>query len=393
MSWNPSDTSVANTLSNANATVSGDHTTTIGVAVDFTHSKLWFYNPLQARWNSAVLASQNPATNTGGYSISGITGTIFPAWSGDTNGSNKCLLNCGASAFANTMPSGFSSWDTLAGSATTWNPSDKAATITLAAGNLTAQSGAASWNTVRGTNGLTAGLAYFEVSVSQNEATNGWMTGVANATASLTNYAGVSANGYTLQSEGSRYNNGFVGGGDSFVNNWFSTRGTTSRSSGKLYFEVRITASDTQQAIGIANATFPLGNVSVSNANTAALQGQGSLYIAASTIYTNAGNGFAAGQTVAVAVDLTNNLLWVWSPAGGRWNNDATANPATATGGKSISGVTGPFLPLFAQNMGNARNIGILNTGGSAFALTIPSGFQAWDAVLFPSSNMFFLGF
>src|SRR5262245_8044916 len=50
--------------------------------------------------------------------------------------------------------------------ATTWNPADKTANITLSNGNLTATNGAAAGNTVRATSGLGSGKWFFEVTMS-----------------------------------------------------------------------------------------------------------------------------------------------------------------------------------------------------------------------------------
>jgi hypothetical protein len=56
----------------------------------------------------------------------------FLSWS---SSGNQITANFGATAFNQTIPSGFSAWGT---SSTTWNPSDKSAAVTLSNGNLTA---------------------------------------------------------------------------------------------------------------------------------------------------------------------------------------------------------------------------------------------------------------
>lgn len=53
----------------------------IGVAVDMVNSKVWFRKN-GGNWNNAAIGSQNPAANTGGYSISTLTTgglTVYPA--------------------------------------------------------------------------------------------------------------------------------------------------------------------------------------------------------------------------------------------------------------------------------------------------------------------------
>jgi hypothetical protein len=48
----------------------------IGVAVDLANNKIWFRKN-GGQWNHDILANQNPATNTGGYNITGIGTPVF----------------------------------------------------------------------------------------------------------------------------------------------------------------------------------------------------------------------------------------------------------------------------------------------------------------------------
>ena len=95
--------------------------------------------------------------------------------------------------------------------ATTWNPSDKDAAITLSNGNLTAAQGGASsaWRSVRATDSHTPGKYFFEVKLDV-QSTNGAMAGLATSGASLTNFPGSGATGvgwqFALGSGGSWYN-------------------------------------------------------------------------------------------------------------------------------------------------------------------------------------------
>jgi hypothetical protein len=92
---------------------------TVGVAVDMTNKLIWFYNPTTGKWNEDVIANQNPATGTGGISIATImtsgsnTVDVYPAAGVDASG-ESLTLNGGASTFVNAIPSGFSSWNSLA---------------------------------------------------------------------------------------------------------------------------------------------------------------------------------------------------------------------------------------------------------------------------------------
>jgi hypothetical protein len=79
------------------------------MAVDFTHSKIWFRVDA-GNWNNDILANQNPATNTGGISIAGLAGAslYFPAANPGT--SDNFTANFGATAYAQSVPSGFGNW-------------------------------------------------------------------------------------------------------------------------------------------------------------------------------------------------------------------------------------------------------------------------------------------
>lgn len=80
-------------------------------AVDLDNDKLWVWNPATSQWNGAVIGSQNPATNTGGVSLSSRAGaTMYPAIAVENPGS-IVTANFGASTFVNSTPTGFSTWD------------------------------------------------------------------------------------------------------------------------------------------------------------------------------------------------------------------------------------------------------------------------------------------
>jgi hypothetical protein len=82
------------------------------IAVDFTNSKIWFRKGATGNWNNDVIANQNPATGTGGYSLSGLTTPLFPRAHSNTDNSTYVLNVAGA--FAGAVPSGFVAWDSAA---------------------------------------------------------------------------------------------------------------------------------------------------------------------------------------------------------------------------------------------------------------------------------------
>ncbi|MBI5078225.1 MAG: fibronectin type III domain-containing protein, partial [Candidatus Yonathbacteria bacterium] len=84
----------------------------------------------------------------------------------------------------------------------TLNPSDKSSNITLSNGNLTANT-SVSYNVVRANMGKSSGKWYWEVT-GNSEATRG----IGNVSATLYNWLGVDANGWSVYQTGSKYNNG-----------------------------------------------------------------------------------------------------------------------------------------------------------------------------------------
>jgi hypothetical protein len=90
---------------------------TIGIAVNIPLGLIWFYNPITQQWNGDVPSKQNPSGNIGGISISSITkqnglaAQVFPAaslW----QVADAVTFNAGATAFVNTIPSGYQAWNT-----------------------------------------------------------------------------------------------------------------------------------------------------------------------------------------------------------------------------------------------------------------------------------------
>lgn len=83
---------------------------TISVAVDLDNNRIW-YRKNAGNWNND--ASANPATNTNGYDISSIRAsgyTYGPSWScmPGTGNAGVGTANFGRTAFAQSIPSGFS---------------------------------------------------------------------------------------------------------------------------------------------------------------------------------------------------------------------------------------------------------------------------------------------
>jgi hypothetical protein len=82
----------------------------IGVAVDLDNHNIWFRKSPSGNWNGQAIGSQNPATNTGGASLSNYNATTLAPAAGSDNGlSWSWTANFGASAFSGSVPAGFTS--------------------------------------------------------------------------------------------------------------------------------------------------------------------------------------------------------------------------------------------------------------------------------------------
>jgi hypothetical protein len=197
--------------------------------------------------------------------------------------------------------------------ATTWNPSDKDASITLSNGNLTADSSILNqFRSVRSTTSKSSGKVYFEIKITNNpggEST--WMGGIMTANANLVGYPGSDTNGVGAYP--------WYGGG------------------GLIYY----------------NSS---GNAAA-NLNT----GPGSM-----------------GKTVGIAFDIDSRLFW-GTVDGTHWNNTGTDNPATGSGGFSVT-PTGPFFIGWGGGFNtDGDSQATIQPDAASFAFAVPSGFAAWD--------------
>lgn len=144
----------------------------------------------------------------------------------------------------------------------------------------------------------------------------------------------------------------------------------------KRYWEITVTNSGTfasnDAGTGVCNSsqTFADNTFLGSSTNSISYYCGGDVYYNSSAI-TSIGN-WQATVTICVACD-GGNAIW-WRVGSGNWNGSGTADPATNTGGVSISSM-GDVFPAY-----NVRNSGSLtaNFGATAFAHTPPSGFSGF---------------
>ena len=392
--WNPADSGSTMYLTNSNLTAT-DGPQTLGIAVDFTAKKVWWWNPQLRQWNGDILANQNPGTSTGGLSFTA-TGPFFPEWAtctvagcaGATH--PQTTINTGATAFTWTLPSGYSSWNTATSATVTWNPSDKDTNITLSNGNLTATAAnnPATFIAVRGTNSVNSGKAYFEVVTNLIDAgTADFIIGLCSSSCSLQSFPGSDTTaGFGWRNNGSVF--GVTGTPGSYAPEntvWRTIRSSNSHSTGKKYFEISASASvDGEAQIGIAD-----GSANINDRCGADTHGQSANMQSSNALifYNNANTGQSIGAytnpfpAFGIAIDTSNGKTWWYNPTTGKWNADilANQNPATGAGGYSQGTITAPYFACLSYAKFQLLDVTTFNPGTSAFSNAVPSGFGAWN--------------
>jgi hypothetical protein len=153
---------------------------------------------------------------------------------------------------------------------------------------------------------------------------------------------------------------------------------TSSKSSGKYYFEYTVTGgiSSNHQpgliASGGVLATFPLSNHF--NNGVGYDQPTGQVICDDITIGTAAAST-SVGNVLGFAIDVDNKLIFV-RVNGGNFNNNGAANPTTGVGGFNFSTINAPFSPAFIGF--GAGDSNTVNFGASAYANAAPSGYVNW---------------
>lgn len=165
--------------------------------------------------------------------------------------------------------------------------------------------------------------------------------------------------------------------------NTFGTHTSTAAvelvSAGKRYFELVITTTGGNVAVGVTNVTLVNATGITDQVNAI---GWFSFAGAGSTSYNSAfGNSmpaFVQGDRLSIAVDATADLLW-GRVNGGTWG--PSGDPAAGTGGQSISGITGAVGPAVTLADLNDEVDGSFASG--SWVYTAPTGFSAYDSSSF----------
>lgn len=162
-----------------------------------------------------------------------------------------------------------------------------------------------------------------------------------------------------------------------FTNATFqSTRGTLGRGVGKHYFEVSALGSAGVFAAGLCKSTDAATNGIRTMANGVGWESTNAVYL--QTVASATWGTYANGDTVCVAVDIPNRLIWLRKGPAGTWNNSGGADPATGVGGFGFAAITGTVFPCVSAQFITATSMK-LNTGQAPFIGVRPTGFYIWE--------------
>jgi hypothetical protein len=83
----------------------------VSLAIDFTNQKGWFREN-GGNWNNDVIANQNPATNTGGFSIAALfpSNAAYCVFCSNDSGTSGSSTGLSTTSFAYAIPAGFTAW-------------------------------------------------------------------------------------------------------------------------------------------------------------------------------------------------------------------------------------------------------------------------------------------
>jgi hypothetical protein len=155
-----------------------------------------------------------------------------------------------------------------------------------------------------------------------------------------------------------------------------SGRATTSKTTGKKYFEVTADGIATDfnlAAVCLAESTADLLTYFGRFTDSVAYYGDGSVYNNDAIVVSLA--AYVQGATVGLAVDLDAGKAWFRDGSGSFGAGDPTAGT-----GEHFSFTPGTaYFPGFTVNDNSPADIVTANFGATAFAHTVPDGFLGWD--------------
>jgi uncharacterized protein YdbL (DUF1318 family) len=148
-------------------------------------------------------------------------------------------------------------------------------------------------------------------------------------------------------------------------------------SAGKFYFEITMVAGHGSfDAMGLASSGITYNNFVLSGTNSVVVAIGGGITINGGAALANIG-AFAPNDILGIAVDLTAHLVWCRRNAG-LWNNNAGADPATATGGFTVPAAAIAPCVCFVGGGTAINDAYTANFGATSYANAAPSGFGNW---------------
>lgn len=158
---------------------------------------------------------------------------------------------------------------------------------------------------------------------------------------------------------------------------------STAGRSGRVYFEIALTNFTGNTGLGIATSSWSFTDVNGLGGGTSSMGvgwAGGGVFVNNVQI-ANFELGAMVPTTACFAIDFANNKLY-YRVANGNWNNNATNNPDTDTGGLVMTGLAaGTFFIAFGTS-GSTTDDVTMNGGIAAFAQTKPTTFQPWDMIV-----------
>ena len=154
-----------------------------------------------------------------------------------------------------------------------------------------------------------------------------------------------------------------------------SVRGTISKSSGKLYFEVKANAPSNAVLCGLANGTINVSSYLGGSAYSLGIDGADNYLNGFTNNYTPAYTP-VDGDVFQFAVDLTAGNVWMNVNNAHSW---FTGNPATGTAPMAtfVPTTVGPLFPAVATWSGGS-GVWTLQPTAASQKYAPPAGFSPW---------------
>lgn len=312
---------------------------TLGFAVDLTNSRIWVCKTSAPTTWYGNNGTGDPVAGTNGFSISSLAGVaLFLGFTSNQNGIDEAAtMNVGGSAFAGTVPSGYTAWQDLGAA-----PSPANASLSATIADLTAA--------------ITAGGIQ-----------DHWSTTFAPTKFSL------SADKLTATATDHNHTDTIIG--------------VVSQTTDKVYVEFTIPGTANDVFVGLANGSHANNSVISSSNDSLSIRfyGSGAHQWGFNNVGTNSGlsGALAAGTIIGIAIDLTSKLCWVRNTAApSSWyGNKGAGDPVAGTNGYPYAGFATAAVFLAWTSNQNGVDVAVtMNAGGSAFAAPAPSGYSAWQA-------------